>query len=293
MNRTGGFFAASLVCAVLQSPLFRSGVDLVGVDVLATNGGAPIVGLRLSDFEIRDNGVLQTTIALYSGEQPLDVVLVLDGSGSLAGERIANLRRAAYALIEELRDRDRAAVLTFADRQQLTLGFSSDKLALRAAVERMSAGGGTAIRDAVYGALCLSANTGRRTLIVLFSDGLDNRSWLSQADILDALRQASPVVAGVVLTGESAGGDRRIQGAVDLALFRALGHESGGETLEVKRATDLEAAFVGIMRQVRARYLVTYTPAGVQRSGWHELSVRLKGRPGTVVARRGYFVAER
>jgi hypothetical protein len=38
-----------------------------------------------------------------------------------------------------------------------------------------------------------------------------------------------------------------------------------------------------------SRYLITYTPRGVDARGWHPLEVKLKGRRGNVTARRGYL----
>ncbi len=45
------------------------------------------------------------------------------------------------------------------------------------------------------------------------------------------------------------------------------------------------------LEEMRARYLLTYTPTRVPQEGWHELNVSLKGARGDVTARPGYTVA--
>ena len=49
----------------------------------------------------------------------------------------------------------------------------------------------------------------------------------------------------------------------------------------------------GVLKEFRSRYLLAFTPTGVRSDdGWHELKVRLKGRPGKVKARPGYFAQD-
>ena len=45
--------------------------------------------------------------------------------------------------------------------------------------------------------------------------------------------------------------------------------------------------FSQVISEFRSRYLLTYTPTGVEQSGWHELDVRVRGRGRKVQARRG------
>jgi len=48
--------------------------------------------------------------------------------------------------------------------------------------------------------------------------------------------------------------------------------------------------FTDALNELRALYLVTYTPAGVDRDGWHDVRVTLEGARGDVRARPGCFV---
>ena len=51
----------------------------------------------------------------------------------------------------------------------------------------------------------------------------------------------------------------------------------------------LREAFSRVVNEFRSRYLLTYTPEGVDAGGWHELDVRVRGRGRRVQARRGYL----
>src|SRR5262245_55106415 len=94
--------AASLLAALLasqppQSP-FRSGVELVEIDVSVMRSGQPVAGLTSADFALTDNGVAQQVETVLVDRLPLDVTLALDTSRSLYGERLTHLVQAGEAL---------------------------------------------------------------------------------------------------------------------------------------------------------------------------------------------------
>ena len=72
-----------------------------------------------------------------------------------------------------------------------------------------------------------------------------------------------------------------------LRLLQSAADVTGGEFLRVGKDAKLSETFQGILGQYRQRYLLTYTPSG-SAAGFHKLEVRLRGRPGDVVAREGY-----
>jgi hypothetical protein len=69
----------------------------------------------------------------------------------------------------------------------------------------------------------------------------------------------------------------------------ALADETGGNYLEAERSDRLREVFVRIMTEFRSRYLLTYTPTGVDAGGWHPIQVKVKNKRGSVTARRGYL----
>ena len=69
-----------------------------------------------------------------------------------------------------------------------------------------------------------------------------------------------------------------------------MGDATGGGWLEVRSTAELARTFVAIFDEFRYRYLLTYTPTGVDDDGWHALEVRVKRRGAAVsAARPGYF----
>jgi VWFA-related protein len=117
-----------------------------------------------------------------------------------------------------------------------------------------------------------------RDLLMVFSDGLDTMSWLPPANVLEAAQRAD-----VTAYGASVRGVRRDP------FLRDLAEQTGGSIVEVDSTRDLSRAFSGILDEFRNRYIVSYSPNGVPRGGWHTLQVRVKNRRATVRARTGYF----
>jgi glycerophosphoryl diester phosphodiesterase len=101
------------VMLTAQQPLFRTGVEVVELDVSVTRGGKPVLGRTASDFVLTDNGERQEIDSVSLEQLPLDVTLVVDASQSVAGERLASLIGAATRLTAALHREDQLAVDRF------------------------------------------------------------------------------------------------------------------------------------------------------------------------------------
>jgi VWFA-related protein len=283
---------------------FRGGVDAVRVDVLVTDGNRPVGGLTTEDFELRDNGVRQRIDAVDLGGIPLSVMLVLDTSVSVWGQPLEHLKEAAHAIVGLLTPDDRAAVLTFSGALQLRAAWTSDRLQLDAAVSGARATGATSLHDAAYAALTLRDDRPGRALVLIFSDGDDTSSWLSGRAVVEIARRTDAVVYSVGLRqGEvnrpgyrvdfMSGVQPKIPNVPAPMLMEpflsGLAEETGGSYIDAGQSAQLREAFVKIVTEFRSRYLLTYTPEGVDAGGWHPIDVRLKGKKGRVTARRGYL----
>jgi VWFA-related protein len=259
-----------------QDVTFSSRIEAVRVDVLVTDGGQPVSGLGVADFDVRDNGVLQQ-IDLVSFQQiPLNVVLVLDMSDSVRGDRRDRLLAAGDAILAGLRTEDQAALVLFSQSVQLGAPLSRDIAKVRTSLSFARGNGATSVIDGTYAGIEVGESDAGRSLLVVFSDGLDTASWLAAQNVLEAAKR-SDVVAYTVAVRSPA----RPEFLRDLASF------TGGRLFEVEKTQNLEDTFLGILQEFRQRYLVSYTPRGVAKDGWHRLDVRVKGG-GTVKARPGY-----
>jgi VWFA-related protein len=259
-----------------QDVTFSSKVEVVRVDVLVTDKGQPVHGLGPSDFEIKDNGVDQQ-IGLVSFDQiPLNVILAFDMSDSIAGERLQRLRTAGDAILGGLSARDQSALVTFSHAVRLGAPLTTDVSRVRMALSRATGTGSTSLIDGAYAGIQIGESDAGRALMIVFSDGLDTSSWLGADKVLDAAKRSDVVAYAVA-----------VRSPAKPEFLRDLTSFTGGRLFEVEKTEKLDAIFVSILEEFRQRYLVSYTPRGVAREGWHKLDVRVK-RGGTIKARPGY-----
>ncbi len=297
---------AAVVAA--QQPIFKAGVDAVRVDVLATSGKRPITGLTAGDFELLDSGVRQQIDAISLEDVPLNLLLALDTSSSVRGKPLEHLKEAAHAAIASLRPADRAALVTFSHVIRLDTPFSADAAAIERAIDRVEAGGSTALGDAAFAALAMREGIDGRMLVLLFTDGLDTISWLSPLTVIEQARRSDVVVDAVrlgTITDPIEDVRRRFRMAPpppgqmrrlfleEPQLFRqeflsALADETGGQLIVASTTRGLRDVFVKIVSEFKTRYVLTYSPKDVPPTGWHPIEVRLKDKKGDVRARRGY-----
>jgi Ca-activated chloride channel family protein len=298
------FLIAVMACATIAAqskPTFRSGADAVRVDVLVTDRNRPIAGLTTADFELRDNNVLQTIEAVVIEDVPVSLMLVLDTSTSVEGQPLADLKKAASAAVNALGPGDRVALLTFAQGIALRVDWTGDRGPVSKAIDTTSAGGSTSLYDAAYAGMTMrDLEPGRRSLVLLFTDGHDTASWLPSSAAIDRARRTEAVVYGVSVSRRTplysrlmfrSGIELSPSPRVDWAsapLLEELSDITGGQNFTAGFGSGLAEAFERVVKEFRSRYLLTYSPKGVAAGGWHTIDVRLKNRSGQVRARRGY-----
>jgi Ca-activated chloride channel homolog len=281
-----------------QTARFTSRAAAVRVDALVTSGRRPVPGLTAVNFELRDNGVVQTINDVHHETLPLNIICVLDLSGSVVGQPLAHLKQGLRGVIAALAGQDRAALLTFAHRIELHTALTADRARLLALVDGVQAGGTTALFDAVFAALALRETDEGRTLLLLFSDGRDTSSWLTARKLVDSARRTDVVIYPVTIRtlmplvtvqGKVLTGGRQSRPEPSERLLEALAEDTGGRVVYASDEAAVEATFLEVLREFRQRYVLSYSPTGVSDSGWHTIEVKLRGKSGEVRARRGYF----
>lgn len=282
MTRATWFTAAAALCAAVpmaafQRATFTSRAEAVRVDVSATERGRPVGGLTAGDFEVLDNGVPQQVELVATEEIPLDLVMALDVSGSVTGERLQHLRAASSLALGTLRKDDKAALLAFSHAVAISAPLTSDRSRVRGALDIPPSPGYTSLVDAVFAALVQADAGSGRGLAIVFSDGLDTASWLRAEDVAETATRLDAVLFGVATGTRHAG------------VLDDLAEATGGDLISLTSTRELSAAFERLVQQFRQRYLLSYVPRGVQPGGWHKLTVRSKRRGVSVKARAGYF----
>jgi len=276
-------FVVCCVCvdAVFVAPdttqaVFRSTTDAVLLDVLPTERGQVVTGLRQQDLEIRDNGTPQAITHFSNDVAALGVYLLLDTSGSLTKPDLAHLQQGAATLASALRAGDELTLITFSEAVRLHGVRTASTLP--AAFEKLEPAGNTSLHDALTTGLRLAdRGSGLRPVVIAFSDGHDTASWLTARDVNEAARMSWAAFYGVT------------PAAAPAPLLQDLAQLTGGDVLKLTGdLTTLPKAFQQILERLRQRYLVGFTPTSAA-AGWHELDVKVKRANVKVLARRGYL----
>jgi VWFA-related protein len=258
---------------------FTSKVESVRIEVLATEHGRPVAGLTANDFEVKDNGIVQTVRLVDADTAPINLMIALDASASLSADRLERIRGASQALVRNLRPDESAGVIAFSHVVTQLQPMTLDRALIDKAFASIYAWGDTALIDATTAALGVTEDAAGRGLLVLFSDGVDTASWQSADAVVRSARRLETTVYAVSVAAPGQSPE----------FLREVASATGGKVFEVESNERLEAAFVGILNEFRQRYLLSYTPSGPNKAGWHPIDVRVKKRGVTVRARPGYF----
>jgi Ca-activated chloride channel family protein len=153
---------------------------------------------------------------------PTDLVVVLDRSGSMGGEKITHARAAVDEVVNQLGAQDRFALVTYSDGTELTIPLTpvtdDARRAWLAAVDRVAADGGTNMSAGLDLALDTATRLrapGRAGRVILISDGLANQGDASHEGLVGRARRAAG--AGLPLTTVGVGADFNEYLMTDLA----------------------------------------------------------------------------
>ncbi|MBP7146163.1 MAG: VWA domain-containing protein [Acidobacteria bacterium] len=277
-------------------------VRLVNLAVTVTGeDGRPVTDLRREDFQVLDQGQPVAVTRWTPPPAPLAVALVLDVSYSMKeGERLLSAQRAAEAFLRALRDDDQAMVLAFNDEIEVVSPMAAQRDAALKAVRGLTAGGGTALYDAIFRTAALQQDSpvGARRVAIVLSDGRDEAASgleVGSFHTLDeAIRQAheKDVVLFTVGLGSRLESETDFSGRITTAkVLERLAESTGGRFHGARRSSSLPAAFRDVLDELRHQYDLAYPPPpAAPGESWRSVEVRVR-RPGVVVrTREGYFV---
>jgi hypothetical protein len=306
---------AGLVTLAAARAQFRSGVDVVELNVNVFAGKKPVLDLGPADFEVSDNGVSERVTGVFPDILPIDLTIAVDMSETQGRHLVTPIERAIGRIGGHLKAADRVSVLTFGDRistlaEAVTPGEAS-KVKLGT-----PSGWGThpALNDALGTVLAAPAVAGRRQLAVVFADSADAGSLLTETDVLDLAGRSRSAV--FTLTRVPAGGwglasfpraivehpDRRptsfferltalTGGRAWTADANAVVHPTPGLLIVRTNATLIDDAFTKAIDEFRSAYVVRYVVGGVPAAGWHDVGVRVRDHRDYVVRTRvGYRI---
>ncbi|HSS21984.1 MAG TPA: VWA domain-containing protein [Pyrinomonadaceae bacterium] len=251
--------------------------------------GRAIGGMKESDFTVYENGVEKPVTKVVPTNEPFNLVLLLDVSGSVE-ERIEFIRKAARDFLNTASPQDRISIISFRDDIQVISDFSTDRKLLSRKLDEIDAGGATALYDALGYVLAdpVKKLRGERTAIVILSDGDDNKSFVPFPAILEAITESGALVyplyvpSGLIPEASVP----RPEVTIDPLRTRYLtlttrAHEegqklaqaSGGVYYPIRHLEELQRAYDDVVIQLRTAYTITYA-SNVSPSGNPRVRVR-------------------
>lgn len=236
--------------------------------------GRAIGGMKEADFTVYENGVERQVTKVVPTDEPFNLVLLLDVSGSVE-ERIDFIRKAARDFLNTARPQDRIAIISFRDDIQVISDFSTDRKMLSRKLDEIDAGGATALYDALgyVFADTVKQLRGERTAVVILSDGDDNKSFVPFPAILEAIIESGALIyplyvpSGLIPEGSVP----KPEVTIDPLRTRYLtlttrAHEegqklaqvSGGVYYPIRHLDELQRAYDDVVVQLRTAYTITY-----------------------------------
>jgi VWFA-related protein len=320
--------ALSTIQGQSQEPIDTIKIDtnLISVPVIVSDRENRYVrDLKIEAFRLFDNQVEQKIAFFDAGEEPLNVVLMLDTSLSTSGV-LDDIKKAAKAFVKELRPQDRAMIVTFDWEEQKLTTLTSNRKELESGIKEAKVGkmAGTVLYDSLMdvSSRVLQPIRGRKAIILL-SDGNDHGSVVAPEDLLTSQSEADAMIYSIYYLPEGfrfmgpprrqrfpfprpfdsttpqrprgpggqggRRGGRRGFGYDGHDLMEKLSEVTGGRFYEGE-TKNLKETFALIAEELRHQYRLGFYPDELKRDGSvHALSVKVSLQDVSVRSRREYL----
>jgi VWFA-related protein len=222
--------------------------------VVTGKNGRFVEGLTQTDFQIFEND-RPVAISLFQAENaPLSVVLALDLSESMR-RALPDVRDAIRRFVSALRPTDQVTILGFNERMYVLVDGLRDTALAATALDGLTAGGSTALYDAIVYAINRGASTTGRHAVIVVSDGADMASQ-AEFDAVERFVQSSDATLYAITVGAGAK-SRYVR-----SLMSRLAERSGGRAFSGSGVSDVVEALEFVRDDLAHQYLLAYTPEG-------------------------------
>src|SRR5882672_6081732 len=275
-----------LVAQPPQGPTFKSGTQVVSLFVMVADAQKRLVpDLMQEEFQVFDNDKSQPIVYFDNSIRPINVVVMLDTSGSMT-LTIDLLKQAAEQFILRLLPEDKARVGAFNDKIQINARWSSNRDQLITDVKDLDYGNGTRLWDAVGASLDELKGIDGRHVVLVFTDGDDTESKIGLGTIIDRARADEVMVYAIGLESHYFNGQRMVRSRPDGGL-RKIADETGGGYFELQKTSDLAPTFTRVAQELHSQYVLGFAPTQLD-GRVHKLTVKTKPPGTTARARRSY-----
>ena len=248
--------------------------------------------LQREDFEVYDNGKLQNLTNFDNRVTPINVIVMLDTSGSMT-LALDLVKQAAEEFLLRMLPEDRGKVGAFNDKIEVKpssgLPFSDNRDHLIRALNDLDFGYPTRLYDAIDFSINELKGIDGRKVVLVFTDGEDTASRVGSGDVTERSRTDEVMVYSVGLENEYMNGGQRVRTSPDRGL-RRLSDETGGGFFILKKKDELGPTFTRIAQELHSQYVMGFTPETLDNK-IHKLEVRVKRAGMTARARKSYVAA--
>jgi Ca-activated chloride channel family protein len=295
----------ALCCALVMSgvcvagqdkpQVFRAGVEMVSLNVTVTDStGRYVTDLDQTDFSVFEDGAKQELSFFNKTNLPIALSLFIDSSASME-QRMEHAQEAAIGFARKIRSQDMAQVVDFDSRVEIKSGFTNKLEDLESAIKTTSAGGSTALHNAVYISLKELAKVKaknpdeiRRQAIVVLSDGEDTSSLVSFEEVLELAKRSETAIYTIGLQPRETTALRGFREAE--FVLRQLAQETGGRSFFAQKVEDLKDVYGQIADELSSQYSMGYASKNPRRDGQFRRLVVQTNRPNTTArTKRGYY----
>lgn len=285
----------AVATTVLASQIrYQARIDVVGFTVAVVDrGNAPVTGLAIQDFELREDGVVQNVTYFDAGDGqqavPLHIGLMFDTSESM--EKDLSFSRSAA--IKFLNTFPKAQDFTFVDfaTEVRAATFSQNEFPrLVARIRNRPAKGMTALYDALGVYLGAAFDQDGRKVLVIYTDGGDSSSSRTWTEAARLLRASDVTVYPIGFMSNQGQGSARL---VQQSRLNDMASMTGGIALFPNNMKELDGMYSRISDEIHSHYTLGYVSSNTTKDGnWRKVEVKVK-RPSAnrlvVRTRQGYF----
>jgi VWFA-related protein len=293
--------------AAISGEMLKLEARLVSVNVKVTDAnGKTLPALRKEDFVVYEDGVSQDLFHFEQVSAPLNIVLLLDLSGSTS-HKMKIIKKAAQKFVDSLKPDDNIAVAAFTRRFFVISNFTTNHKLLNDRIDDIkNRHSGTAYYDAMWAAMnLLDEAGGTRKAVVVMTDGVDNS--LDHPDdsdytpkhgfeeLLARVEEADATIYPIYFDTEYETIGRQGRSGHDAYAtarkqLEKLADQTGAALFKAERAEDLEGVYKQVAAELHSLYSIAYTPRTLRKDGqWRKIGVEINFPGARVRTRRGYF----